>query len=108
MTNQLFCYWLQGYIEISQHVILTKSKINLIDQHLNKISEPLGDYTRWLKELLLYLQSQDYRQPLLDYFLLDIRDQLSLIFYHVIDNSYDTEMSHLELKHIHDGLTNDK
>lgn len=108
MTNQTFCYWLQGYFEISRKIILTKEKIHLINQQLSLISGPLGDYTQWLKELLLYLQNQKYRQALLDYFLFDIREQLNLLFHHVIDNSYETEISHAALKQIHDGAIYDK
>jgi hypothetical protein len=104
MTNQAFCYWLQGYFEISQQVFLTKEKIDLINQQLLQISEPLGNYTQWLKELFVYLETQNHQPPLLDYFLPDIRDQLNLIFYHVIDNSYETGMNRMELKQIHDGL----
>lgn len=108
MTNQVFCYWLQGYFEISQQVNLTKEKIYLINQQLSKISEPLGDFTQWLKDLFLYLEAQNYKKSLLDYFLPDIRDQLNLIFFHVIDNSYNAEISQIELKKIHDGLIHDK
>lgn len=107
MTNQRFCYWLQGYFEISQQVNLTKEKIDLISQKMSEISEPLGDFTQWLKDLFDYLEAQNFKAALLDYFLPDIRDQLNLIFYHVIDNSYQAEMSHADLKKIHDGLIHD-
>lgn len=108
MTNQKFCYWLQGYFEIGYQINLTKEKINLIQQQLNLISEPLGNFTQWLKELFFYLEQQDYNQSLLNYFLKEIRDQLNLVFYHVIDNRYETEFSPHELKQIHDGLTHDQ
>ncbi len=107
MNNQTFCYWLQGYFEISTEVTLNKQKLHLIEQQLNLITEPLGDFTQWLKNLLLYLKEQKYQKKLLHYFQKEINDQLNLVFYHVIDNSYNTEMSLLELQKIHDGITND-
>lgn len=104
MTNQQFCYWLQGFFEISKNISLNKEKILLINGSLMKINEPLGFFTKWLSELIELFVDQDCRLPLLEYFLPDIRYRLSFIFYHVIDNSYDTSMSHVESKKIHDGI----
>jgi hypothetical protein len=103
MTNQQFCYWLQGYLEIDRQPILTKEKVLLIDQVLKKVIKPLSDFTQWLSELFLYFETQQYNQALLTYFLPEISTQLSLIFYHVIDNTYDTDISHENRKKIHDG-----
>ena len=108
MTNQCFCYWLQGYFEISRQATLTKEKILIINETLKKVTEPLGDFNQWLNKLLMYFETQSYNQALLTYFLPVISRQLNLIFYHVIDNSYDTDLSHEEGKKIHDGLTNDE
>lgn len=108
MTNQDFCYWLQGYFEISRQAMLTKEQILVINDALKKITEPLGDFTQWLNDLLSYFETQSYNQALLAYFLPVISGQLNLIFYHVIDHSYDTDLSHEEGKKIHDGLIHDE
>ena len=109
MTNQEFCYWLQGYFEISKKIVLTKEKILKIKEKLDIINEPLGEFTTWLLDVLLFLAEEDYRQGLVDYFLHIIRNQLNLIFYHVIDNSYETDISLETSINIHDGIaTNDK
>lgn len=103
MTNQQFCYWLQGYLEICQCPDLTREKVILINNSLDQINEPLGSYTGWLKKLIQYFASQDYPPTLLTYFLPEIQHRLNLIFEHVIDNSYETELSSEVLQQIHDG-----
>ena len=53
LTNQTFCYWLQGYFEIAGDVAyLDGNKIEKIYVMLGRISEPLGGYTTWLKKTL--------------------------------------------------------
>ncbi|EKD71683.1 MAG: hypothetical protein ACD_46C00125G0007 [uncultured bacterium] len=104
MTNQDFCYWLQGYFEISRNILLTKEKIQMIDGSLKNINEPYGQFTQWLSDLISFFVTQEYKQEILSYFLPEIRDRLNMIFYHVIDNSYDTDISAEESKKIHDGV----
>lgn len=103
LSNQQFCYWLQGYFEITNKPELTKEKIIIINARLKAIHEPLGEFTQWLVDVVLYFAENQYRQPLLTFFLQEIMDRLNLIFYHVIDNSYDTNISREEGKKIHDG-----
>lgn len=103
MTNQEFCYWLQGYFEITRKATLTKEKVLVIDGALRNIDAPLGEFTQWLSDVLSFFATQQYKQELLTYFLPEISDRLNLIFYHVIDNSYDTDISLEESKKIHDG-----
>lgn len=104
MTNQDFCYWLQGYFEISRKPDLTKDKILTIHAALLSITEPLGYFTQWLSGVISYLASLDYKKELLIYFLPDIISELNGIFVHVIDTSYDMNISLEEAKRIHDGL----
>lgn len=104
MTNQDFCYWLQGYFEISQEPDLTKDKILIIQAALMSITEPLGYFTQWLSGVISYLTSVHYKPELLMYFLPDIISELNAIFVHVIDASYDLNISLEEAKRIHDGL----
>lgn len=108
MTNQQFCYWLQGYFEITQNAVLTKEKILLINGSLKKIDEPLGHFTQWFSEVIHFFSMQEYREELLNYFLPEIRHRLNLIFYHVIDNSYETTITLEESKKIHDGEYDDE
>lgn len=44
MTPENFCYWLQGFFEISNSPILTEAQVKMIRQHLalvfNKVTPP--------------------------------------------------------------------
>ncbi len=104
MTNQLFCYWLQGFFEISETLSLTKEKIINIQDLLNKINEPLGEFTGWLNELLIFFAKEDYREPLLNFYLTEMKERLNYIFYHVIDNSYEMDITLEESRNIHKGI----
>lgn len=104
MTNQDFCYWLQGYFEIDQKPDLTKDKILAIQAALMLITEPLGHFTQWLSALIAHVASLHYKKELLAYFLPDIINELNGIFVHVIDSSYNLNISMEEAKAIHDGL----
>ena len=104
ITNHEFCYWLQGYFEISKTVSLNQNKILQIIAKLLSIKEPLNEFTEWLKELTIFLGEEDYRQGLIDYFLPIIQKRLNHIFYHVIDNSYETTISLEDSLLIHNGI----
>jgi len=88
MTNQEFCYWLQGYFEISKIAALTKEKIVLINGSLNKVNEPLGEFTQWLTKVNAFFSDQQYKQEFLDLFLQEIQSELNGLFLHVIDNNH--------------------
>jgi hypothetical protein len=107
MTNQQFCYWLQGFFEIALDNRLHAEQIKLIEFNLNKINEPLGFFTQWLNELCIYFSNLDYKQETIDYFTLHIQNNLNSIFLHVIDQNYATHYSADELKKIHDGHSHD-
>lgn len=107
MNNRDFCYWLQGYFEITPHPSLTADKLMLIASQLKLIDEPLGQFTGWLQQLVVYLLDQQNNQALLDYFLTVIKDELNLIFYHVIDPIYDDTIGRAEAIKIHFGLQNE-
>lgn len=106
MTNQSFCYWLQGYFEIALEPLLTPQKLQLIKIQLDKIIEPFGVFTGWLNEVISYLSKQDHTIMMFELFLQEIRQRLNLVFYHVIDESYERNISIAEAKKIHDGVTN--
>lgn len=108
MTNFQFCYWLQGYFEISKTKTLDKNKILLIAKWQQKISEPFGIFTEWLQEVLQFLKKQNYRKEWLDLYLPAIENNLNSIFFHEIDNSYTTTLSHEELLRIHNGTNDEK
>lgn len=103
MTNQQFCYWLQGYLELCQIPNLAKEKVILIKNSLAQINEPLGQFTQWLFKVIELFSSENYKQELLDYFLPVIELRLNAIFHHVIDNSYEVSLNKDTLQRIHDG-----
>lgn len=107
MTNQQFCYWLQGYLEICQIPNLTKEKVIIIENSLGKIHEPLGSFTQWLSRVAQLFSSENYKQELLDFFLPVIELRLNAIFHHVIDNSYDPKLDEEIMQRIHDGIVDD-
>ena len=108
MTNQDFCYWLQGYFEITKNPAFNKNKVLIIRDSINKINQPLGNFTQWLSNVTSFFEEQNYRKELLDYFLPEIINRLHSVFFHVIDNSYDTSLSAAEAQHIHDGIIHDQ
>lgn len=103
MTNQLFCYWLQGYFEISRQPFLSKNHIHIIIGKLNKINEEKGSFTQWLTELCEHFIKYQCRQAKLDYFFSIIQKNLNAVFVHVIDPSYETTYAHDEILQIHSG-----
>ncbi|MDI1351432.1 MAG: hypothetical protein PSV35_01480 [bacterium] len=107
MTNQLFCYWLQGYFEIGINVTLHKEVVILIKKQLDVMEEPLGQFPSWLNDVCVYIEKLNYREELCVHFSPLIQRSLNSVFYHVIDNSYTTEQSKEELQLIHDGTTHD-
>lgn len=109
MNNQSFCYWLQGYFEIVREPHLSKENLLTIRELLNNIREPLGVFNQWLVEVINFLERQDYNQEMLDIFILEIKKRLNLVFYHVIDQSYERNISLEQLVKIHSGeLINDQ
>lgn len=107
MTNKEFCFWLQGYFEISTSGKLDKSRLLLIEVLLNNIKEPLGIFPQWLKEVLRSMKLNDYHPPLVEVLTKKIRSELNNIFLHVIDPSYESTLTQKELAQIHYGKSND-
>ncbi len=108
-TNQVFCYWLQGYFEIEgATAVLDAAKIALIKSMLQMIVEPLGVYTMWLSETLFALEQNQYPPALVKAMTGIIKKELNGIFLHVIDPSYDTPHTHEHLLAVHRGERDDK
>ena len=103
MTNKEFCYWLQGFFEISKSPSFTSERVAIIRVTLKSITEPLGFFTSWLLKIIVFLE-EDYDQVFADYLCPEVGGQLNALFYHVIDNTYDTPFTP-ERKKIHDGVT---
>lgn len=105
LTNQQFCYWLQGYFEIAPKPQLNEQRLSKISERLADISEPLGAYTSWLKKILENLAASKYNPNLIAFFMPLITKELNYIFFHEIDNSYDTPHTAEILLKIHNGET---
>jgi len=69
-----------------------------------QIQEPLGVYTQWLSDTLIFLENQSYKQGFLDIFFPEIQTRLNLVFLHVIDNSYERTVTLDEARKIHLGI----
>ncbi|MBA2654403.1 MAG: hypothetical protein H0U71_04965 [Gammaproteobacteria bacterium] len=101
-TNQDFCYWLQGYFEISELSNLDVSKIDIIRKKLTDINEPLGEYTSWLIEVIEDIEMHDFQNEIIMQWEDPIRLNLASIFKHVIDDSYSSAHSKEKLQKTHD------
>ncbi len=100
-TNKEFCYWLQGYFEISHTPVITSYIVDSIELELNSISEPLGLYTSWLKKVVDFINKKNNHSMVIKHYESAIKNNLNNIFKHVIDNSYDTPHSQETLDNIH-------
>ena len=107
ITNQLFCYWLQGYFEIGINPTLNRQSVGLIENKLASIEEPLGIFTEWLQRVCNYIATKQYSEEICAYFTPVITRSLNSVFQHVIDDSYITTESKEALKLIHDGEKHD-
>lgn len=107
MTNILFCYWLQGYFEISIEPTLESHHIKQIQVKLSNINEPLWEHVEWLKNVCHFLEKMSYKQETLNYFLPLIQKSLNVNFYHYFDNNLDRDYTLEELERLHAGTTND-
>ncbi len=108
MTNQKFCYWLQGYFEIGINVTITSKVVQQIRTQLDLIDEPLGQFTSWLQKVCDYIETKKYSDAICDHFTPIIKQSLNSIFFHVIDNTYTTDKTKDELLRIHNGEHFDK
>ena len=104
MKNIEFCYWLQGYFEITDQVDtveeLRLSQIECIENHLKLVEkhESLGSFTSWLQGFLEYHLLSQGRVAMNDEGVDKIRAKLAHCFKHVIDNTYSNAS---ELNKIH-------
>lgn len=108
MTNIQFCYWLQGYFEISNKPKLNVSQMKSIENNLAIINEPLWVEVKWIKDVCLFLKELNYKKKSLSYFLPLIQQSLNACFYHFIDNNKDLDYTLEELKKLHAGYLNEK
>lgn len=107
-TNQTFCYWLQGYFEVSGKADLDAVRIKIIADALSNISEEKGDFTAWLAQICETVMITN-NQELINRFAPLIQSELNQIFLHVIDQSYDTDKTLEYLLDVHQGkIKNDK
>lgn len=102
--NVDFCYWLQGYFEIGNALVLDERQLDLIRQQLMKITEPWGEFTRWVNQTIHLVTAAGCRQESLVQFAEHLRLELNDLFEHVIDNSYETLHSKSFLKSVHEGI----
>lgn len=103
LSNKQFCYWLQGFFEISEEDLEAEKQIIVISNKLKMIGEEHGDFTGWLKEVIEFILQQGASEDKIKFFNNTIKTKLNNIFHHVIDNSYETDLDKKTLQDIHDG-----
>lgn len=111
MNTQEFCYWLQGYQEISKKPGLNKENIILIGSRLADCINTYGvppysdSFVSFLAEALLKINKSNFSTNVIKTNEKQIFERLNAVFLHVIDDSYDTDLSREALQRIHDGQT---
>jgi hypothetical protein len=107
MEAQSFCYWLQGFFEISINPRFGLKEIKEIQRYLNQVSESFP-FIVWLKEAINVMEVNEYHPPVIAFYKKAITEELNSLFLHVIDPSYDTSYTPDELWTIHQGLPHDE
>jgi len=99
MTNREFCYWLQGFFELSKSNSLDTNQVVSIRNHLDltrKVDKKLNEFPSWLEGFLdscyegLTLEATE-----------KVRAKLNAAFKHEIDPTYPGDQA--ELNDIHSG-----
>ena len=109
MNTQEFCYWLQGYQEISDNVLLNKEKLVIIGNRLAKCIQEHGvppykdSFVSFLADILLKIDAENFSTTIIEHYQEKIFERLNSVFLHVIDDSYETDLTREELQSIHDG-----
>ncbi|CEG55947.1 hypothetical protein [Legionella fallonii] len=101
MTNILFCYWLQGYFEITSKPFLEVTHIKKIQTQILNIKEQLSSEVQWINNVCNYLEEMDYKEETLNHFMPLIQFSLNSMFYHYIDNSKDIDYTIDEFQRLH-------
>lgn len=106
MTEQDFCYWLQGYFELlpkDAPLPLTDRQATLIYKHLDLVRETEGtkksEFCEWVRtalDIACRVEGGDGRAAVTDL----IRERLADRFAHVIDPQYPNQST---LNEIHAG-----
>jgi hypothetical protein len=95
VTAQEFCYWLQGYYELSGSELLTKKQAVIIKAHLDMVAlheKGDGRSVQFCQELLsLFTPKFGVMVPVPETICGAIRQRLSEVFLHEIDPSYPVE-----------------
>jgi len=103
MTPRDFCYWLQGYFELSGKDLkeLNDEQIGIISSHLQMVfaynTDPKGEGTDFCYIMLGYLQINRKRKFDVKY----IQSELNKCFKHEIDPIYGDESMQNQLNDIH-------
>lgn len=117
MTPRDFCYWLQGYFELTDMLDgpiteLTVEQTQSVINHLRLVHKcnPKLDIKNKCNGFMYVLKGffESHTDTNSKFFLADedleyVRDMLEEIFEHVIDPTHGTPAQQAELKKIHDG-----
>jgi len=90
MTPFAFCYWLQGYLELSEHPLtpLTGEQLYLLQEHLRLVEQPNLPFLFWLQGALEAAACDPAATVSLD----KIQGRLAATFRNHIDPSYPREI----------------
>jgi hypothetical protein len=105
MKAQEFCYWLQGYFELSGASELTTRQTEMIDRHLAMVSiheKGDGRSVQFCNELREALRPRFGKTPTIDRSICaGVKSRLNEVFLHEIDPSYPLDdQSNLNAAHL--------
>lgn len=89
MYSREFCYWLQGYFELSNTDALTPSKISTIRNHLSMVEKVEGElkgFPAWLCGALDALSFDNNTGQVEEKYANMIKEKLDTSFKHVVDS----------------------
>lgn len=84
MNNFNFCYWLQGYFELSESNSVPKETVSVIQEHLAIVQPKNGVFCSWLEGYLDMVGVDAWSEEVTK----KIRAKLSNEFLTLIDPSY--------------------
>jgi hypothetical protein len=84
-----FCYWLQGYFELARDSRLTRNKLSVIKRYLDQLTGEKIEFIKWLENVCKYVEITNNEAIPIEHFSDTIQFNLSLVFHHVVDDSYE-------------------
>lgn len=101
MNDFTYCYWLQGFFELTKPVFLTKHQVYLVHEHLKLVEKKEGIFCNWLQGVFDFCGINEWNEEMTSKIKAKLREE----FFKIIDRSYPEEQQDILYK-IHQGELN--